>query len=62
MIKLRISTISLHFELRLIDVHVDKVSLEEAKPKETAGLTDEEADALNQQSAKMAAFLKSPSL
>ena len=26
--------------------------------KETAGLTDEEADALNQMSAKMSAFLK----
>ncbi len=57
------ATLPLHFEPRLIDVHVDKVSLEESfsRLKETEGLTDEEADALNQQSAKMAAFLKSPS-
>lgn len=56
------ATLPLHFEPRLVDVHVDKESLDEAfaNLKETAGLTDEEADALNQKSAKMAAFLKAP--
>ena len=56
------ATLPLHFEPRLVDVHVDKDSLDEAfkNLKESAGLTDEEADALNQKSAKMAAFLKAP--
>ena len=56
------ATLPLHFEPRLVDVHVDKDALDEAfaNLKESAGLTDEEADALNQKSAKMAAFLKAP--
>lgn len=56
------ATLPLHFEPRLVDVHVDKESLDEAfeNLKQSAGLTDEEADALNQKSAKMAAFLKAP--
>lgn len=56
------ATLPLHFEPRLVDVHVDKESLDKAfaEFKESAALTDEEADALNQKSAKMAAFLKSP--
>jgi type I restriction enzyme R subunit len=56
------ATLPLHFEPRLVDVHVDKDSLDEAfaNLKEASGLTDEEADALNQKSAKMAAFLKAP--
>ena len=56
------ATLPLHFEPRLVDVHVDKEELDKAfaEFKETAGLTDEEADALNQKSAKMSAFLKSP--
>ena len=56
------ATLPLHFEPRLLDVHVDTNSIDEAfsSMKETAGLTDEEADALNQTSAKMAAFLKAP--
>lgn len=56
------ATLPLHFEPRLVDVHVDKKSLDEsfAQFKEESALTDEEADALNQKSAKMAAFLKAP--
>lgn len=56
------ATLPLHFEPRLVDVHVDKEAIDEAFAafKEEAALTDEEADALNQKSAKMAAFLKSP--
>lgn len=56
------ATLPLHFEPRLLDVHVDKESIDTAFAtfKEEAALTDEEADALNQKSAKMAAFLKSP--
>jgi len=56
------ATLPLHFEPRLVDVHVDKETIDKAFAdfKEEAALTDEEADALNQKSAKMAAFLKSP--
>jgi len=56
------ATLPLHFEPRLVDVHVDKESLDKAfaEFKESAALSDEEADALNKKSAKMAAFLKSP--
>jgi len=56
------ATLPLHFEPRLVDVHVDKETIDKlfADFKEEAALTDEEADALNKKSAKMAAFLKSP--
>jgi type I restriction enzyme R subunit len=56
------ATLPLHFEPRLLDVHVDKESIDKAfqEFKESAALTDEEADALNKKSAKMSAFLKSP--
>jgi type I restriction enzyme R subunit len=56
------ATLPLHFEPRLVDVHVDKAALDIAfaEFKERAALSDEEADALNQKSAKMAAFLKAP--
>lgn len=56
------ATLPLHFEPRLVDVHVDKKSIDEAfaQFKEASALTDEEADALNRKAAKMAAFLKAP--
>jgi type I restriction enzyme, R subunit len=56
------ATRPLHFEPRLVDVHVDKETIDKAfaEFKESSALTDEEADALNRRSAKMAAFLKSP--
>ena len=56
------ATKPLHFEPRLVDVHVDKKAIDEAFEnfKEEAALSDEEADTLNKRSAKMAAFLKSP--
>ncbi|SOE23133.1 type I restriction enzyme, R subunit [Spirosomataceae bacterium TFI 002] len=56
------ATLPLHFEPRLVDVHVDKETIDKvfAEFKEQAALSDEEADALNKKSAKMAAFLKSP--
>ena len=43
-------------------MHVDKEALDRAfeEFKESAALTDEEADELNKKSAKMSAFLKSP--
>ena len=55
-------TLKLHFEPRLIDLHVDQKALDKAMEefKESAALTDDEADALNKKSAMMSAFLKSP--
>lgn len=56
------ATLPLHFEPRMVDVHVDKETIDKAfdEFKEASALTDEEADALNKKSAKMAAFLKAP--
>lgn len=56
------ATLPLLFEPRLVDVHVDKETLDQAFAvfKAESALTDEEADALNKKSAKMASFLKSP--
>jgi type I restriction enzyme R subunit len=56
------ATLPLHFEPRLVDVHVDKETIDLAFQnfKEESALSDEEADALNKKSAKMSAFLKSP--
>ncbi|WP_143961340.1 type I restriction endonuclease subunit R [Litoribacter populi] len=56
------ATLPLHFEPRLVDVHVDKETIDKLfeEFKEEAALSDEDADALNKRSAKMAAFLKSP--
>jgi len=56
------ATLPLHFEPRLVDVHVDKDTIDQAfaEFKESAALTDEEADALNRKTAQMATFLKSP--
>ena len=56
------ATLPLHFEPRLVDVHLDKEVIDQAfeEFKQEAALSDEEADALNKKSAKMAAFLKAP--
>ena len=56
------ATLPLHFEPRLVDVHVDKETIDQAMEDfvEAQGLSDEEADALNKKSARMSAFLKSP--
>ncbi|MEQ9220242.1 MAG: HsdR family type I site-specific deoxyribonuclease [Cyclobacteriaceae bacterium] len=56
------ATRPLHFEPRLVDVHLDKEEVDKSfeEFRESAALSDEEADALNRHSARMAAFLKSP--
>ncbi|SDM10962.1 type I restriction enzyme, R subunit [Catalinimonas alkaloidigena] len=56
------ATLKLHFEPRLVNVHVDKVNLDKLFREmiEEAALSDEQADALSKKAAKMAAFLKSP--
>lgn len=56
------ATLPLHFEPRLVDVHVDRDTIDKLfkEMSESAGLSDEEADALSKKAAKMAVFLKSP--
>lgn len=56
------ATLPLHFEPRLVDVHVDKATIDKLFKQLTdeAALSDEEADALSKKAAKMSAFLKSP--
>ncbi|GHB83874.1 type I restriction endonuclease subunit R [Persicitalea jodogahamensis] len=56
------ATLPLHFEPRLVDVHVDKATIDKLFKELTdeAALSDEEADALSKKAAKMSAFLKSP--
>jgi len=56
------ATLPLHFEPRLVDIHVDKETIDKLfkELSEDAGLSDAQADALSRKAAKMAAFLKSP--
>jgi type I restriction enzyme, R subunit len=54
------ATKELHFEPRLVDLHVDQVKIDEEFQVLTADLTDEERDQLGQRAAKMAILLKSP--
>lgn len=56
------ATLPLHFEPRLVDVHVDKETIDKLfkELKDEAALTDEEADALSRKAAKMSTFLKAP--
>ncbi|MBC8198123.1 MAG: HsdR family type I site-specific deoxyribonuclease [Candidatus Marinimicrobia bacterium] len=56
------ATLPLHFEPRLVDVHVDKAMMDKAYKAmvEQASLSDEEADILSKKAAQMSVFLKSP--
>lgn len=56
------ATLPLHFEPRLVDVHVDKETIDKLfkEMSEEAGLSDEQSDALSKKAAKMSSFLKSP--
>jgi type I restriction enzyme R subunit len=56
------ATLPLHFEPRLVDVHVDSEKLDEEYRRltESAALSDEQADSLSKKAAQMSAFLKSP--
>ncbi|MHB8579901.1 MAG: type I restriction endonuclease subunit R [Ignavibacteriaceae bacterium] len=56
------ATLPLHFEPRLVDIHVDKETIDKLfkELKDEAALSDDEADALSRHAAKMATFLKAP--
>ena len=54
------ATKRLHFEPRLVELHIDQAAIEEAYRELTAGLTDEDRDRLGKAAAKMAVLVKSP--
>jgi type I restriction enzyme R subunit len=54
------ATKPLHFEPRLVELHIDQKAIEEAYHELTAGLTDEDRDRLGKAAAKMAVLVKSP--
>jgi len=56
------ATLELHFEPRLVNVHVDKAFIDQEFKALTqaSALDDMEADELSKKAAKMSAFLKSP--
>ena len=54
------ATKELHFEPRLVDLHVDQAQIDEEFQALTADLSDEERDQLGKHAAKMAVLLKSP--
>ena len=54
------ATKELHFEPRLVDLHVDQNSIDDAYKEITEGLTEEERDQLGRHAAKMGVLLKAP--
>lgn len=54
------ATLKLHFEPRLIDLHIDKAALDEAYKDLTGGLSDLDKDNLAKTAAKMAVLVKTP--
>ena len=54
------ATKPLHFEPRLLNLHIDQAAIEEAYKELTAGLTEEDKDKLGKAAAKMAVLVKSP--
>lgn len=54
------ATKPLHFEPRLVELHIDQAAIEEAYRELTAGLTDDDRDKLGKTAAKMAVLVKSP--
>lgn len=54
------ATLKLHFEPRLIDLHIDKAALDAAYKDLTGGLSDPDKDNLAKTAAKMAVLVKTP--
>lgn len=54
------ATLKLHFEPRLIDLHIDKSALDAAYKDLTGGLSDLDKDNLAKTAAKMAVLVKTP--
>lgn len=54
------ATLPLHFEPRLLNIHIDKSSIDSEFAQLTSHLSDDDRKELVDQAAKMSAFLKSP--
>ena len=54
------ATMPLHFEPRLLELHIDKEAIDEAFKELTGGLSDLDRDQLAKAAAKMAILVKSP--
>jgi type I restriction enzyme R subunit len=54
------ATKELHFEPRLVDLHIDQKAIEEAYAELTHGLTDEDRDRLGKAAAKISILVKAP--
>ena len=54
------ATLRLHFEPRLVDLHIDKAAIDEAYKDLTGGLSDLDRDNLAKTAAKMAVLVKTP--
>nr|WP_283812595.1 HsdR family type I site-specific deoxyribonuclease [Bradyrhizobium aeschynomenes] len=54
------ATKELHFEPRLVGLHIDQKAIEEAYAELTRGLTDEDKDRLGKAAAKMSILVKAP--
>ncbi|MCC6427079.1 MAG: HsdR family type I site-specific deoxyribonuclease [Phycisphaerales bacterium] len=54
------ATKPLHFEPRLVNLHIDQAAIEAAYKELTAGLTDDDRDKLGKAAAKMAVLVKAP--
>lgn len=54
------ATKELHFEPRLVELHIDQGAIEAAYEELTAGLTEEDRDKLGKAVAKMAVLVKAP--
>lgn len=54
------ATMPLHFEPRLLELHIDKEAIDEAFRELTGGLSDLDRDRLAQTAARMAVLVKSP--
>lgn len=54
------ATKPLHFEPRLVNLHIDQNAIENAYKELTAGLTDDDRDKLGKAAAKMAVLVKAP--
>lgn len=54
------ATLKLHFEPRLVDLHIDKAAIDAAFKEMTGGLSDLDRDNLAKTAAKMAVLVKTP--
>jgi type I restriction enzyme, R subunit len=54
------ATLELHFEPRLVELHIDKAAIDAAFKEMTGGLSDLDRDNLGKTAAKMAVLVKTP--